>query len=50
MIAPIAQMGNIGSQFTEAFAGLDRFDARKAIVSKLEELSLRINLMKYLFL
>jgi len=24
MIAPIAQMGNIGSQFTEAFAGLDR--------------------------
>ena len=24
MIAPIAQMGNIGSQLTEAFAGLDR--------------------------
>ena len=24
MIAPIAQMSNIGSQMTEAFAGLDR--------------------------
>jgi ABC-type bacteriocin/lantibiotic exporter with double-glycine peptidase domain len=24
MIAPIVQMSNIGSQFTEAFAGLDR--------------------------
>ncbi|HED11039.1 MAG TPA: ABC transporter ATP-binding protein [Caldithrix abyssi] len=26
MIAPIIQMGNIGSQITEAFAGLDRMD------------------------
>ena len=26
MIAPIVQMGNIGSQITEAFAGLDRMD------------------------
>ena len=28
MIAPIVQMSNIGSQFTEAFAGLDRTETR----------------------
>ena len=26
MIAPIVQMGNIGSQITDAFAGLDRME------------------------
>jgi len=44
MIAPIVQMSNIGSQLTEAFAGLDRTNELMNISSEYENLNRNIKL------
>ena len=44
MIAPIIQMSNIGSQLTEAFAGLDRTEEIMNLESESDNLSRKINL------
>ena len=44
MIAPIIQMSNIGSQLTEAFAGLDRTEEIMNLESESENSSRKINL------
>ena len=45
MIAPIIQMSNIGSQLTEAFAGLDRTEEIMNLESESENSSRKINLV-----
>jgi len=44
MIAPIVQMGNIGSQLTEALAGLDRTEELMNMTSEEEDISRTIQL------
>ena len=45
MIAPIVQMSNIGSQLTEAFAGLDRTNELMKISSEYDNLNRNIKLV-----
>ncbi|MCG8574917.1 MAG: ABC transporter ATP-binding protein/permease [Flavobacteriales bacterium] len=47
MIAPIVQMGNIGSQLTEAFAGLDRTEELLAVAAENSEAE-RVNSIDHL--
>lgn len=46
MVAPIVQMSNIGSQLTEALAGLDRTEELMNITSESEETERTISLQK----